>query len=85
MVETKKISSTQTNSSVTFSPLVNYIIIKNIGGYPAYLNFNGVATTSHFKIDPSETLEIGLKNLETVQSICDTGRTTTLTIVGYTI
>lgn len=85
MVETKKISSTQTNSSVTFSPLVNYIIIKNIGGYPAYLNFNGVATTSHFKIDPSETLEIGLKNLETVQSICDTSRTTTLTIVGYTI
>lgn len=78
----KKISASQSNASVTFDPKVNYVIIKNVGTNPCYINFNAAATTSLFKLNAQDELSVGLIDIETIQAICDTGLTTTLSVLG---
>lgn len=81
-ISIQKISATQNNSSITFDPEVSYVIIKNVGSSPSYINVNAAATTSHFKLDAQEELEIGLSNITTIQAICDSGLSTTLNVIG---
>jgi hypothetical protein len=76
------LSVTETNDSVTFSPVVKLIKIKNVGSSPCYFNLNDAATTSHFKLDQEDEIEIGLDSITTLQAICDTGETTVLQVVG---
>ena len=50
------------------------------------LKFDAAATVSHFALDPQEEISFGLKDLAAVHAICDTGDSTTLTIIesaGY--
>lgn len=78
----KNLSVTDSNSSGTFSPVVYLIKLKNIGTNACYFNFNAAATTSHFKLDPEDEIEIGLDSITTIQAICDTSETTTLQAIG---
>jgi hypothetical protein len=83
MAETLILNATQSDGNITFSETMNYVIIKNVSGYPVYININDTATTSHFKIDVSEILEIGLNGIDDVHAICDTGQTAKLNIIGF--
>ena len=85
MTQVKKIAVTDANASITFSPVVYLVTLKNVGVNSCYFNLNGVATTSHFKLYPMDELTIGLSTITTVQAICDTGLTTTLDIIGSSV
>lgn len=84
MTEVGKISVTQAAGNFTFSSAVLITKIFNSGTNPCYINLNADATTSHFKLDIGEEIEIGLTNTTKVSAICDTGLTTTLNIIGAT-
>lgn len=81
--ETLKISVSDTNASASFSSNKDFVKIKNTGSAKCYFNLNAAATTSHFSLDPSESILIGLQNIASVQAISDSGITTTLKIVGW--
>ena len=81
-VQIEFIGATDSNDSVTFSPTVKIVTLINKGADSVFINLNGAATTSHFRMEPEETLIIGLSTITTVQAICDTGETATLNIIG---
>ena len=77
------ISVSQADSTHTdFSPVVNLVYIKNTGIQHCYINLNGAATTSHFKLKQDDEIYIGLQTITDVHAICDTGETTTLKVIG---
>jgi hypothetical protein len=73
--QVKKISVTTSNASVTFSPTVKKVTIKNIGSVTGRFNLNGAATTSHFPIDAGDEITIELDSITTVQAITDSSST----------
>lgn len=81
MTQVKYLSVTTSSSSVSFSPSVLKVIIKNIGSNPCFINLNSSATTNHFSLDPEEIIEIGLNSISSVHAICSSG-TTNLSIIG---
>ena len=83
VAQVTSISVTDSDSSHTdFNPVVNLVRIKNTGSNLCYINLNAAATTSHFRLDPDEELEIGLSTITDVHAICATSATTTLRIIG---
>ena len=82
MTEVGKISVTDTADSFVFTSPVNITKIVNSGESPCYFNLNGDATINHFRLYPSDEIEIGLYNTTSVSAICDTGQTTTINIIG---
>ena len=77
------ISVGTTDSTHTdFSPVVNKVTIKNVGGDACYINLNADATTSHFKLDAADEITIGLATITDVHAICDATESTTLNIIG---
>ena len=77
------IAVTQADSSNTdFSPVVNRVIVRNIGTNLCYFTLNETATTSMFELEPDDEISIGLATITDVHAICDTGLTTTLRVVG---
>ena len=83
-VYTQKVAVTDSDSSHTdFNPVVKVVKIKNAGNNACYFNLNAAATTSHFKLDPTDEITIGLADITDVHAICDAGLTTTLYIIGW--
>ena len=77
------IAVTQADSSNTdFSPVVNRVIIKNIGTNLCYFTLNETAITTKFELEPDDEISIGLATITDVHAICNTGLTTTLRVVG---
>jgi len=67
-------------STQDFSPIAHYIKIENSGDYTAYISFNTSASTNNFPIFSGKIIEIGVKNISSLNAICDTGETTILLI-----
>ena len=80
--EILNMSVTDSNVIGTFSVPVLLVKLKNIGTYSCYFNLNDTATTSNFKLDPEDEIEIGLNNITTVQAICDSTETTIIQVIG---
>ena len=76
------LSVTDSNGSIALSPECYIVKIKNAGTSSCYFNLNAAATTSHFKLDPEDEIEIGLNVITSVQAICDSSETTTIQVIG---
>lgn len=76
------LSVTQSAGEVVFTPEIDVIDIKNVGANPVYIQLNDTATTNHFKLEPEDVIQIGLKGIESLSAICDSGKTSTLNIIG---
>jgi hypothetical protein len=79
--EQLSISVTDTSGSQSYSKEMDNHIIQNIGANVCYLNFDAVATTSGWKLNPSEFLLFNGKVTD-IHAICDSTKTTTLRIIG---
>jgi len=80
--EVVRISVSDTETITNLSSTANYLVIKNSGSNTAYVNLDGTATTDSFPIFANETLEIGVRGVSAIHSICDTGLTTTLNVIA---
>jgi len=81
--EVFKISVTDADSTHTdFSPVAYKVNMKNTGTASCYINLNGTALISHFKLESGDEMEMGLATITDVHAICDTGEITVLRIVG---
>jgi len=79
----QKLAVTDSNSSLTLTSNVTQVLVtRNVGTKSSYININGAATTSHMKITPNSINTLLLKDMVTLQSICDTSNSTTLKVIG---
>ena len=72
---------TQTSSAATFSQEVKSIVIQNVGSNEVFINFDGAALITHFKLEAGETLTLDV-TVTAVHVICSSGETTTVNIIG---
>lgn len=79
--EQETLSVTATAGSVSYSEEKDNHIIKNIGSNVVYVNFDAAATTSSWKIDPSDFLVFD-GEATAIHAICDTALTSTIRIIG---
>lgn len=81
MTQIKTIDVSDTETTESFDPNVNRIILENTGSVPCHFQLNGAATTDHFRLDPSDKMEIGLIDISEVSAITDSD-TTKLQVIG---
>lgn len=74
--------TTSDSSHTDFNPVVNKVMVKNIGTANCYINLNAAATTSHLRLYTGQTRVLGMIGITDVHAICDTGDSTTLKITG---
>lgn len=79
--EQKKISATATESTTSFSQEVSAMLIYNDGVNAVHLNFDATATTNSFKL-PSKSYFMADLKLTDVHTICATGESATLYVIG---
>ena len=79
--EEETLSVTDATASVSYSAERDFHIIKNIGSWVTYVNFDAAATTSSYPIYPNQILMIET-NATAIHAICNTGKTSTLRMIG---
>lgn len=79
--EEETLSVTDTTASVSYSAERDFHIIKNIGSWAVYVNFDAAATTSSYPIYPNQIAVFEL-NATAIHAICDSGKTSTLRMIG---
>ena len=79
--QVKNLSVSNSSSSVSFSPAAYLVTITNTGSTTCYFNIGAAATTSHYPLDPGDTIRIGLSTISAVHAITASG-TTTLKMIG---
>jgi hypothetical protein len=75
---------TSSNGSVSLDAGTDGAVLKNAGTNVIYINVDGAATTNHYSIEPGAYLNIGKAGMSTIQAICDSAKTSTLCIWGFT-
>ena len=75
-----KLAVTDSNSSQTISPTAHFVVLYNGGDNECYFGINEAATILKFYLAASEEVIVGVKNIKTVQAICNSGETTSLYI-----
>jgi len=80
--EPTNLSVSTTSSSVSFTNTTNAIEIQNTGSKTAYINFDAVATTSHFSLESGRRVYV-VGRADALHAICDTGDSTNLYIIAY--
>ena len=77
------LSATTVSSNDTFaSSVYKDILVANTGSDDCFITLGSTATTADLLIKAGTTKVIGFTNLSTVAAICDTGKSTTLKILG---
>ena len=76
-----KISATDSEVTSSFSQQIKSILVYNDGVNPVHLNFDATATTNSMKVVAKAWLTIDL-NLKDLHTICATGETATLFVIG---
>jgi len=79
--EQLNISATDLESTDSFSQEVLSAILLNDGDDSVHVNFDALATVSHFKLTPKSWLSLDL-NLTDVHTICAAGETATVYAIG---
>jgi len=79
--EQLKISATATEATTSFAQQVSSVLIYNDGNNPCHLDFDATATTSEFKLVAKAWFIADLK-LTDLHTICATGETATLFVIG---
>ena len=81
--EEETLSVTNVTGSAVYSAERDFHIIKNIGSFSAFINFDGAATTSSYPVYPRE-VKVFETNATAIHAICTsgTGITSTLRIIG---